>query len=100
MNIVDNFIEDSSSSGICDWVLAIAKSKLYIAMQISTAGEPLVRTDPSIWTDSERHQAPVRLVPANLYPKAEPVYHRFRWRKEEHHGAVFKSIEIHLVLRP
>jgi hypothetical protein len=67
---------------------------------MSTAGEPLVRTDPSIWTDSERHQAPVRLVPANLYPKAEPVYHRFRWRKEEHHGAVFKGIEIHLVLRP
>jgi serine/threonine protein kinase len=91
MKIVDTFIGDSSSSGICEWVLAISKSKLCIAIQMSTAGEPLVQTDPSTWTDSERYIAPVPMNPANLYTKVEPAYHRFRWRKEEHHGAVFKK---------
>jgi hypothetical protein len=54
MKILDNFVDDSCSSGTCEWVLAISDFKLYIAMQMGTIRRPLDRIDPSTWTDSER----------------------------------------------
>jgi serine/threonine protein kinase len=74
------------------WVLAVDGSQLYIAKKRGAIDpSSLDQYDPSSWTDTVKYMPPQRLRPANLYPVAEPSYHRFRWRKGESDANLFKK---------
>ncbi|CAO2649437.1 Nn.00g068220.m01.CDS01 [Neocucurbitaria sp. VM-36] len=74
------------------WVLAHKDSKLYVAVKKgSLSASAIEHTDPSTWLNMKNCKPPEEFDPTNLYPAYRAEYTRFRYRKGEDSGDVYKK---------